>query len=69
MAVIDLKSLLDLGYFNWISTKEIAYEYGTDRLFANNGFSPARRIQKVRSTIEILSIVVDDGVVVTRLTP
>ena len=51
MTVIDLKSLLDLGYFNLKSIKGIADEYRTDSFFANNGFSPATRFQKMRQTI------------------
>ena len=51
MAVIDLKSHLDSGYFNLKSIKGIADEYRTDSFFANNGFSPATGIQKVCRTI------------------
>ena len=51
MTVIDLKSLLDSGYFNLKNNKEIADEYRPDSLFANNGFSPATRIQKLCRTI------------------
>ena len=51
MAVIDLKPLLDSGYFNLKNVKEMADEYRTDSLFANNGFSPTTGIQKVHQTI------------------
>jgi len=51
MTVIDLKSLLDSGYFNLKSFKGIADEYRTDSLFANNGFSSATGLQKMRQTI------------------
>ncbi len=51
MAVIDLKPLLDSGYFNLKNVKEIADEYGTDRLFTDHGFSSTMGLQKVRQTI------------------
>ena len=51
MTVIDLKLLLDSGHFNLKNIKEMADEYWTDSLFANNGFSPATGIQKLRQTI------------------
>jgi hypothetical protein len=42
MTVIDLKPLLDSGYFNLKYVKEIADEYGTDSLFTDHGFSSTR---------------------------
>ena len=51
MTVIDLKSLLDSGYFNLKSIRGIADEYRTNSLFTNNGFSSATRVQKMRQTI------------------
>jgi len=51
MTVIDLKSLLDSSHFNLKNIKEMANEYWTDSLFANNGFSPATRFEKVCQTI------------------
>ena len=51
MTVIDLKPLLDSGYFNVKHVKEIANEYGTDSLFTDHGFSPTTGLQKVRQTI------------------
>ena len=48
MTVIDLKTLLDSGYFNLKNICEIADEYWTDSLFANNGFSPTTGLQKMR---------------------
>ena len=51
MTVIDLKSLLDSGYFNLKSIKGIADEYRTDSIFASNRFSPAMGFQKVCGAI------------------
>jgi len=51
MTVIDLKLLLDSGYFNLKSVKGIADEYGTNSFFANKEFSSATRVQKMHQTI------------------
>jgi len=48
MTQIGFRLLLSVGYFRLSNIEEIADESWTHSLFADDGFSPRSRIQRVR---------------------